>query len=99
MENSGDMEPRCNPLQIDVFVQTLLFLGAKSFTHSFVAINRYYEVLKVSSLSTSNFFQYSFTEYLRFSVVGRKRRSAALRSAKYFRTVAHSSTNVGCFDR
>ncbi|XP_065210037.1 nuclear cap-binding protein subunit 1 [Planococcus citri] len=46
MESSGDMEPRCNPLQIDVFAQTLLFLGAKSFTHSFVAINRYYEVLK-----------------------------------------------------
>jgi len=46
-EASGDIEPRCNPLQIDVFVQTLLHLGAKSFTHSFVAINRYYEVLKV----------------------------------------------------
>lgn len=44
---NADIEPRCNPLQIDVFVQTLLFLGSKSFTHSFVAINRYYEVLKV----------------------------------------------------
>lgn len=49
METSADIEPRCNPLQIDVFVQTLLFLGSKSFTHSFVAINRYYEVLKVSA--------------------------------------------------
>lgn len=47
MEASGDIEPRFNPLQIDVFVQTLLHFGAKSFTHSFVAINRYYEVLKV----------------------------------------------------
>lgn len=47
MEASGDIEPRFNPLQIDVFVQTLLYFGAKSFTHSFVAINRYYEVLKV----------------------------------------------------
>lgn len=50
MEASGDVEPRFNPLQISVFVQTLLFLGAKSFTHSFVAINRYYEVLKVSEI-------------------------------------------------
>ena len=45
----GDIEPRCNPLQIDVFIQTLLHLGSKSFTHSFVAINRYYEVLKVKN--------------------------------------------------
>lgn len=64
MEASGDIEPRFNPLQIDVFVQTLLFFGAKSFTHSFVAINRYYEVLKVKkNMYFVRLFNYSYLKF------------------------------------
>lgn len=35
-----------NPLKTDVLVQTLLFLGAKSFSHSFAAISKFHPVLK-----------------------------------------------------
>ena len=42
-----DMEDNvCNPVKIEVFTQTLLFLGQKSFSHSFAAIAKFYSVLK-----------------------------------------------------
>ncbi|KAK6631300.1 Component of the cap-binding complex (CBC) [Polyplax serrata] len=43
-DDSGDN--RFNPLEIDVFVQTLLYVGSKSFSHSFVAINKFLSMFK-----------------------------------------------------
>ena len=42
-----DMEDNMyNPVKIEVFTQTLLFLGHKSFSHSFAAIAKFYSVFK-----------------------------------------------------
>ena len=35
-----------NPVKIDVFVQSLLYLGHKSFSHSFAAIAKFHSVFK-----------------------------------------------------
>ncbi|XP_049603900.1 nuclear cap-binding protein subunit 1 isoform X1 [Syngnathus scovelli] len=35
-----------NPLKVDVFLQTLLHLAAKSFSHSFSALGKFHEILK-----------------------------------------------------
>ena len=44
-------EEMFNPLKIDVFVQTLLNLGSKSFSHSFAAIGKFHYVFKVRYFS------------------------------------------------
>ena len=43
------MEPSHNPLAIEVFVQSLLHLGSKSFTHTFAGLAKYHSVFKVPS--------------------------------------------------
>nr|CAG4638339.1 EOG090X03JL [Cyclestheria hislopi] len=46
LKDDGDLEPSHNPLAIEVFVQTLLHLGSKSFTHSFAGLAKFHPVFK-----------------------------------------------------
>ncbi|TRY91112.1 hypothetical protein DNTS_020405 [Danionella cerebrum] len=46
MEQDDDEGDGFNPLKIEVFLQTLLHLAAKSFSHSFSALAKFHEVLK-----------------------------------------------------
>lgn len=50
-ENGTIMEPAdislLNPTKIDAFVQTLLFIASKSFSHAFAAITKFISVFKV----------------------------------------------------
>lgn len=45
-DQSGEIEEAANPLKIDVFVQSLLFLGQKSFSHTFSALAKFHPLLK-----------------------------------------------------
>uniref|UniRef100_A0A3Q4HBP7 Nuclear cap-binding protein subunit 1 n=1 Tax=Neolamprologus brichardi TaxID=32507 RepID=A0A3Q4HBP7_NEOBR len=45
-EDDDDEGESFNPLKIDVFLQTLLNLAAKSFSHSFSALGKFHEILK-----------------------------------------------------
>ncbi|KAI9521346.1 Nuclear cap-binding protein subunit 1 [Dissostichus eleginoides] len=45
-EDDDDEGESFNPLKVDVFLQTLLHLAAKSFSHSFSALGKFHEVLK-----------------------------------------------------
>ncbi|KAK6188882.1 hypothetical protein SNE40_004967 [Patella caerulea] len=46
MTDDDSSEPVFNPLKIDVFVSTLLYLGSKSFSHSFAALAKFHPLLK-----------------------------------------------------
>ncbi|XP_068181043.1 nuclear cap-binding protein subunit 1 [Antennarius striatus] len=45
-EDDDDEGETFNPLKVDVFLQTLLHLAAKSFSHSFSALGKFHEILK-----------------------------------------------------
>lgn len=51
LENGEILEPAdiglSNPIKIDAFVQTLLFIASKSFSHAFAAITKFISVFKV----------------------------------------------------
>ncbi|BES94532.1 Nuclear cap Hypothetical protein protein subunit 1, 80kDa [Nesidiocoris tenuis] len=47
LEDDEGPGARYNPLKIDVFVQTIFYLGHKSFSHSFAAIAKFNQVFKL----------------------------------------------------
>ena len=46
LRETDDMEPPYNPLQIQVFVQTILHLGSKSFSHAFAGTTKFLKVFE-----------------------------------------------------
>lgn len=46
LNDDDGMEAVFNPLKIEVFVETLLYLGAKSFSHTFAAIAKFHYIFK-----------------------------------------------------
>ncbi|KAL1117702.1 hypothetical protein AAG570_004017 [Ranatra chinensis] len=46
-DDEGGPEARYNPLKIDVFIETLLYLGSKTFSHVFAGIGKYNQVFKL----------------------------------------------------
>lgn len=61
-ENGEIMEPAdiciSNPTKIDAFIQTLLYIASKSFSHAFAAITKFISVFKVCII----IFMWSVTE-------------------------------------
>lgn len=47
LEDDEGPEARYNPLKIDIFVQTLFYIGSKSFSHSFAALAKFNQVFKL----------------------------------------------------
>ncbi|XP_061747528.1 nuclear cap-binding protein subunit 1 isoform X2 [Nerophis ophidion] len=45
-DDDDDEGESFNPLRVEVFLQTLLHLAAKSFSHSFSALGKFHEILK-----------------------------------------------------
>ena len=52
LKTDDDNEPTHNPLKIEVFTETLLFVGSKSFSHAFAAIAKFHYVFRVSFWGT-----------------------------------------------
>lgn len=54
LENGEIVEPAdisiSNPVKIDAFIQTLLYIASKSFSHAFAAITKFISVFKVCLL-------------------------------------------------
>ncbi|KAH7962233.1 hypothetical protein HPB52_014949 [Rhipicephalus sanguineus] len=46
LQEDEGMEPAHNPLKIQVFVETLLYIASKSFSHSFAGIAKFHYVFK-----------------------------------------------------
>ncbi|KAK8753082.1 hypothetical protein OTU49_002403 [Cherax quadricarinatus] len=46
LRENDETDPPYNPLQIQVFVQTLLHLGSKSFSHAFAGISKFLKVFE-----------------------------------------------------
>nr|XP_053657498.1 nuclear cap-binding protein subunit 1-like isoform X2 [Cherax quadricarinatus] len=56
LRENDETDPPYNPLQIQVFVQTLLHLGSKSFSHAFAGISKFLKVISYCCQS----YEYSY---------------------------------------